>query len=72
MNIPAQVKEAAKPLGTVITFKHTKSGYSVYSVGTPRDENGDRPPTGLPMVVLFKEGKATPVVGVEAFKWLRL
>lgn len=70
VEIPQQVKEAAEGMGTVITYVHRLKGYDVYSVGTPRDENGDRPPTGLPMVVLFKDGKATPVVGVDAFKWL--
>lgn len=69
--IPDQVKEAAEGMGAEITFIHVKQGYSVYSVGTPRDENGDSPPTGLPMVVLFKDGKATQVVGHDSFKWLR-
>ena len=70
IEIPQQVKEAAEGMGTVITYVHHLKGYDVYGVGTPRDENGDRPPTGLPMAVLFKDGKATPVVGVDAFKWL--
>lgn len=71
IEIPQQVKKAAEGMGTVITYVHRLKGYDVYSVGTPRDENGDRPPTGLPMVVLFKDGNATSIDGYDAFKWLK-
>lgn len=69
MKTPKQVIEAAKGLGTKVVFEHKLKGYDVYSVFTQSDTEPITP-TGLPTLILFKDGKAKTVCGVEALDWL--
>lgn len=69
MKTPIQVIEAAKGLGTKVVFERKLKGYDVYSVFTPSDTEPTTP-TGLPTLILFKDGKAKTVCGVEALDWL--
>ena len=74
--IPQEVKDyvSAHRLGVVIEFVHNKKGYDVYSVLSydPKDyPNGIVPPTGLPIVVLYKKGKDIICpLGEKVFDWL--
>ena len=68
--IPIQVKEAAKRLGTEIVFEHRKRGFDVYSVGLPCKEGEIPAPTGYPKLILFNEKSVRLVAGPEALDWL--
>ncbi|MBQ6307241.1 MAG: hypothetical protein IJK78_11805 [Bacteroidales bacterium] len=69
METPKQVIEASKGLGKCVEYDHSANGYDVYVVYTP--SKADPPtPTGLPVVILFKDGKAQAVTGVKALDWL--
>ena len=69
MRIPKQVIEAAKGYGTKIVFEHRINGFDVYSVFTPSSSNPPAP-TGLPVVILFKNGETRVVHGIEALDWI--
>ena len=64
-----QVIEAAKGLGTKIEFEHRLDGFDVFSVFTPSSSNPTTP-TGLPVVVLFKDGETKVISGIKALDWL--
>ncbi len=67
--IPKIVKDMAKNVGTKIDFVRNVDGYDVYNVYTP--SNSDPPePTGLPCVIIYKDGEAKWVCGFDAFDWL--
>ena len=66
--IPNEVIELAKNIGTKIEFVRNVDGYDVYSVYTPSEDFPT--PTGLPDVIIYKEGKAKWICGVESFDWL--
>lgn len=57
-------------LGTEIVFEHKRNGYDVYSVGMPHKEGELVPPTGLPVLVLYRDGTAKVIAGAEALDWL--
>lgn len=69
MKTPEQVIEAAKGLGTKVVFERRFNGYDVFSVFTP-SETEPTAPTGLPTVILFKDGEAKVVSGIDALDWL--
>jgi len=57
MNIPEQVKKAAKGLGTHIDYLGEHNGEQVYEVYTP-DKNGVGLETGFPILVFFAKEEA--------------
>lgn len=69
METPKQVIEAAKGLGTKIVFEHHLNGYDVFSVFTPSNSNPPTP-TGLPVVILFKDGETKIISGIKALDWI--
>jgi len=68
--IPIQVKEAAKDIGTEIVFEHRKHGFDVYSIGVPCKDGEIPAPTGYPKLILFKGSTTRIVAGPEALEWL--
>jgi len=69
MDIPEKVIAASKGLGTKVVFEHHLNGYDVFSVFTP-SETEPPSPTGLPTLILFKDGATKVVNGIEALDWL--
>ena len=69
MKTPKQVIEAAKGLGTKIAYERHLNGFDVFSVFTPSNSNPPTP-TGLPVVILFKDGETKIISGVKALDWI--
>lgn len=67
--IPKQVLEIAERNGTNIKFVRNKKGYDIYNVFTPTLTKPPTP-TGLPIIIIFKNDEAILVSGPEVFKWI--
>lgn len=66
MEIPKQVREAAKTLGNTIDYEGVYKGKSAYSVG-PVYASGKFRPTGMPIFILFDGNMAETIIGEEGF-----
>ena len=69
-DIPKAVIEAAKGLGEKIVFQHSKKGYAVFIVCTPREEGGIVLPTGYPRVILYKKNEVKVIASSDSLDWL--
>ena len=72
MNIPEEVKELAKRKNKTPVFVGIVDGAQVYRTAPSFDVPPDQPypPTGLPSYIVFKDGKATNVYGLDALDLL--
>lgn len=66
MEIPEQVKEAAKMHGNTIDYEGVYKGKSAYSVGNV-NAYGKSLPTGMPIFILYDGETAETIIGGKSF-----
>ena len=70
--IPKAVYDRAARIGSDPVFLGTDNGADVYQTAgqVERGEDGTTPPTGLPSLIVYKNGKVTEVDGLDALDLL--
>lgn len=69
MKTPKQVEAIANKYNRQAEYIHNIDGFEVFSLVNPGED--DTPaPTGLPFIVIFKDGVARIIDGNDAFDWL--
>lgn len=66
MKVPKQILDKAARLGVKPEYVGTDNGAQVYNASA----GGADTPTGLPVFLLFKDGKVTEVTGLDALDLL--